>query len=261
MSDRYVQMEARTAIVTGGSSGIGLAVVSRLAATGHKVAFFGSSAGKVEKALHRLDLAGMRSDVMGEAVDIRSASEIQAFVEQVGRRLGPPTILVHSAGMSPKREGERIAVHDTPLDQWQEVLEVNLTGAFLCTRQMLPIMVDRRFGRIVMIGSQAARALPRFAGAAYVASKAGLAGFVRSLAAEYASAGITANTVAPGNIATEMTGGRSSPQNLAAVSAIPAGRIGETGDVAGIVAFLCSPEAGFINGATVDVTGAEFVAP
>lgn len=261
MSGENVRAEARTAIVTGGTSGIGLAVVSRLVAAGCKVAFFGSSTDKVDKALSHLDQAAGDSDIMGEAVDIRSASEIEAFVARVGRRLGAATILVNSAGISPKHGGKRIAVQDTPLEQWNDVLGVNLTGAFLCTREVLPVMVEHRFGRIVMIGSLAARTLPRFAGAAYVASKAGLSGFVRSLAAEYASFGITANTVAPGNIATELTGGRSSPQNLAAVSAIPAGRIGAAGDVAGIVAFLCSSEADFINGATVDVTGAEYVAP
>lgn len=252
--------EDKTAVVTGGSSGIGRAIVSRLVAEGYKVGFFGTSGGKVEALLRTLREEGAGDRALGDVVDIRSPEQVEDFLSQVQRNLGEISILVNNAGISPKADGKRIAVHGTTLDGWNDVLAVNLTGAFLCTRLVLPGMVERRFGRLVMIGSMASRGLPRFAGAAYVASKSGLAGFVRALAAEYASFGITANTVAPGNIATEMTGGPSSPQNRAAVSTIPAGRIGEAGDLAGIVTFLCSQEAGFINGATVDVTGAEYVA-
>ncbi|HIC81920.1 MAG TPA: SDR family oxidoreductase [Kiloniellaceae bacterium] len=251
----------RTAVVTGGSAGIGLAIVERLLCDGYRVGFFGSDAGRVEAARTGLLSAGvLESELFAQAVDLRCAPAIQGFFGDLERRLGPASILVNNAGISPKEAGRRIPAHETPLTQWQDVMAVNLTGAFLSSQQVLPGMKAAGYGRIVMIGSIAARAWPRFAGAAYVASKAGLAGLTRSLAAEYGGLGITTNTVAPGNIATGMTGDPDSSQNQAVLQQIPAGRIGLPKDLPGIVAFLCSEEAGFINGATIDVTGGEYMA-
>lgn len=248
-------------MVTGGSAGIGLAIVERLLHDGYQVGFFGSATKRVEAARARLLSVGFpEADYLARAVDLRSATAIEGFFEDTLERFGPVVVLVNNAGISPKQAGRRIPAHETPLAQWQDVMSVNLTGAFLCCQQVLPAMQAEGFGRIVMIGSMAARAWPRFAGAAYVVSKAGLAGLTRSLAAEYGGLGITANTVAPGNIATGMTGDPDSPQNRAALQQIPAGRIGLPQDLPGVVAFLCSEEACFINGATIDVTGGEYMA-
>ncbi|MCG8360817.1 MAG: SDR family oxidoreductase [Kiloniellales bacterium] len=247
----------RTAVVTGGTAGIGLAIVERLLQDGFRVGFLGSGSERVAAARASLLAAGHPPErMLTQAVDLRAPEAIRAFFDA----FGAPGALVNNAGISPKEDGKRVPLHRTALDQWQDVLSVNLTGAFLCCQIVLPAMCAARYGRIVNVGSLAARALPRFAGAAYVASKAGLAGLTRALAAEYGALGITANTVAPGNIATGMTGDPQSAQNRAAVERIPAGRIGEPDDLAGIVAFLCSEEAAFINGATVDVTGGEYVA-
>lgn len=251
----------RTAVVTGGSTGIGRAVVERLLREGYRVGFFGSGPARVSEARAQLRAQGFGDDkVFARAVDLRSPGDIDGFFAAFACELGPAGALINNAGISPKDAGKRVPIHRTALQQWNDVLAVNLTGAFLCSQCVLPGMLETGFGRIVMIGSIAARALPRFAGAAYVASKAGLAGLTRSLAAEYGARGITANTVSPGNIATPMTGDPQSAQNRAAVAQIPVGRIGMPGDLAGIVVFLCSEEAGFINGATVDVAGGEYVA-
>lgn len=248
--------------MTGGSAGIGLAIVERLLREGFCVGLFGSGSMRVEVARERLLAAGFKEEAFfARAVDLRKTEAIQAFFDAFESGFGPPGVLVNNAGISPKEASQRVAIHKTSLEQWQGVLAINLTAAFCCTQRILPRMMEARFGRIVMIGSIAARALPRFAGAAYVASKAGLGGLTRSLTSEYGAFGITANTVCPGNIATEMTGDAQSSQNVAATANIPTGRIGEPGDLTGIVAFLCSKEAAFINGATIEVTGGEYVSP
>ena len=250
----------KTAVVTGGSSGIGYAVVERLLSAGFQVGFFGSSGDKVNAAEARLLHVADADSFIARQVDLRSVEAIRSFFDEMNETFGGVGSLVNNAGISPKVDGRRVSLHLMPMDQWQDVMAVNLTGALVCTQCVLPRMMDEKFGRIVMVGSVAARIGSHFAGAAYVSSKAGLAGLTRALAVEYASHGITANTVSPGNVASGMTGDAGSPQNLSAVARIPTGRIGEPGDLAGIIAFLCSWEASFINGATVDVTGAEYIA-
>lgn len=149
--------------------------------------------------------------------------------------------------------------NEIQLKEWNEVLAVNLTGAMLCCQAVGPAMMERGFGRIVMIGSVAARTRPKIAGASYVASKAALSGLTKSLVTTYAPFGITVNVVAPGRILTNMAGEPDTPTNRAALAAIPAGRLGQPDDVAAVVEFLISHEAGFVNGAVVDVNGGEFL--
>ncbi|MCO0638191.1 SDR family oxidoreductase, partial [Lutimaribacter sp. EGI FJ00014] len=163
-----------------------------------------------------------------------------------------------NAGYSPKRNGGRVRVEDVDPDEWQDVLSINLTGALVCCRCALPGMVKRRSGIIVFIGSLAGRTIPRIAGAAYAASKSGLLGLSRSIVSEYAQFGITANTVAPGRIATDMAGPTDSPANREALSRIPIGRLGHAEDIARAVLVLAAPQADFINGAVLDVNGGEF---
>jgi len=252
----------RTAIVTGGATGIGYSIVTRLLHDGYNVAFFSSNEGRVNDAKDRLLSSGISENkFLAECVNLKDSGQVDAFFELVNRKFGWVDIYVNNAGISPKDNGKRIPLHLTTNELWSEVQYVNLTSAFQGVKRVLPQMIDNQYGRIIFIGSIAARVRPKFAGAAYVSSKAGLHGLTRAIATEYAEYGITANTVAPGNIATEMTGGPTSPQNLAAVETIPTGRIGSPDDLAGIVSFLSSEEAGFINGATIDVTGAEYTLP
>ena len=246
------------AVVAGGTSGIGRATVRRLHAEGFRVAYFGSSAAHLRESEESLEPS---DNIFGAQVDVREPAQISAFFNSTEERFGAVSALVYASAISPKKEGRRVALHRVEQAEWLDVLSVNLTGALHCCQCVLPGMMLRNYGRMVMIGSIAARAAPRFAGTAYVASKAGLAGLTRALAAEYAADGITANTVSPGNIATSMTGDVDSPQNREAAQHIPAGRVGLPEDLSGLIAFLCSPEAAYINGATIDVTGAEFVAP
>jgi 3-oxoacyl-[acyl-carrier protein] reductase len=249
----------RTAVITGGSSGIGKAIVKRLARDGYRVAFTGLTPMRVSQTVSELESEIENADIMGRAFDIREAGRIQSFFDEVQHKFGDAGILINNAAISPKENGSRIPTHKLTLAQFEDVIAANLTAPLLCTQRVLPGMMQARFGRIIMIGSLAARTVPKFAGSAYVASKAGLAGLARALVGEYAAFGITTNIVSPGNVATRMISGNSPAAMQAAVDRIPAGRLGMPEDFPGIVAFLCSQEAAFINGATIDVTGGEYV--
>jgi 3-oxoacyl-[acyl-carrier protein] reductase len=248
----------KTVVVTGGSSGIGRAIVMRLARDGFRVAFVGTDAARVRESETAARVAA-QSDVMGRVCDLRSADAIAGFFAEVRETFGEVGALINNAGVSPKLNGVKIPSHVVSRAAFADVLNVNLLAPLSCAQQVLPAMMQRRFGRIVMIGSIAARALPRFAGSAYVTSKAGIGGLARSLAAEYGRYGITTNVVSPGNVATGMTGDLTSPQNSASIERIPAGRIGLPEDFSGLIAYLCSEQSGFVNGATIDVTGGEYV--
>jgi 3-oxoacyl-[acyl-carrier protein] reductase len=249
------------AVVSGGSSGIGLAIVARLLREGWRVAFFSQQPTRVEDA-HR-DLAGKHGAdrIMARTVDLREPAAAAAFLRDVEQSWGRIDALICNAGFSPKGPSGRTPLAEVPLAEWNDVLAVNLTGAMLCCQAVLPGMTSRRHGRIVFIGSLAGRTTPRIAGASYSASKSGLAGLMRAIVSEHSAAGVTANTICPGRILTEMAGDPGSPANQAALARIPCGRFGRPEDVARLVSFLVADDADFINGATIDLNGGEFVAP
>lgn len=246
------------AVISGGSSGIGLACAEAFLETGWAVALFSQQQTHVELARDGLQARFGAQDVLASTVDLRDRAAISAFFDKISAAYGRVDALVCNAGFSPKRPEGRAPLAEIPLDEWNEVLAVNLTGALLCCQAVLPGMVARRHGRIVLIGSLAGRTLPRIAGASYAASKAALTGLARSIVAEYAGFGITVNTICPGRIVTGMTGDPSSPTNQAAIARIPAGRLGRPEDIARAALFLCAPEAGFVNGAVLDINGGEF---
>lgn len=250
------------AVVTGGSSGIGLAIVERFLSLGYAVAFFSRTEYSVSKACERIRENFPGLNVLGEPVDLRDANGVNAFFSKVRMELGAARCLVNNAAISPKGEnGRRRPLHELSVTEWDDVIRTNLTGAFLCTQCVLPDMMARSYGRIVSIGSLAGRTMPRIAGAAYAASKSGLAGLMRSVAIEYAAYGVTANTLCPGRILTSMTGGKDNTANQAVLQRIPIGRLGKPTDVAGMATYLCSEEGGFVSGATIDINGGEFAAP
>ncbi|MER8824691.1 3-oxoacyl-ACP reductase FabG [Mesorhizobium sp. M0991] len=249
----------RTAVVTGGTTGIGLACAEVLLGAGHRVAVFSTQTAHVDKAREHLSRKFGADNVLAGAVDLRDRDALTAFFEKVRAKWSQPSILVCNAGFSPKHDGKRLAFDAIPLEEWNDVMAINLTGAMLCCQLAAPGMAALGFGRIILIGSMAGRALPKIAGASYVASKAALAGLARSLVGEYASHGVTINTVAPGNVLTDMMGSPDSPATLAALSRIPSGRMGRPEDIAAVVAFLASDQAEFVNGAIIDVTGGEYV--
>lgn len=250
---------SQIAVITGGTTGIGLATARRLLSRNYLVAVFSQSCESVESARDELAHEFGAERVFAQRVDLGVPAQIAEFFFALRAKWGSPHALVCNAGVSPKGREGATPFNEIHLKEWNEVLAVNLTGAMLCCQAVGPAMMQGGFGRIVLIGSVAARTRPKIAGASYVASKAALSGLTKSLVAAYAPFGITVNLVAPGRILTNMAGEPSTPNNKAALAAIPAGRLGQPADVAAVVEFLISREAGFVNGAVVDVNGGEFL--
>jgi 3-oxoacyl-[acyl-carrier protein] reductase len=193
-------------------------------------------------------------------LDVADEQAVAALPIALGadwQRLG---IVVNNAGISPKAaDGRARRIRDMPAEEWRRVLAVNLTGAFLVSQACLPPLRARRWGRIIMLTSQAARAKSQIAGAHYAAAKTGLMGFARSLAVECGPDGITVNSIAPGRIDTPMARGTTDEANAAFLAQVPMGRVGTPLDVAEVAAFLASDAASYLTGATIDVGGGSFM--
>jgi 3-oxoacyl-[acyl-carrier protein] reductase len=247
----------RVAVVTGARRGIGFAIARRLHENGANVVLFDLNEEETRAAAHSLDPSG--KSVMACIGDVSQTADVQAMAKVAKDTFGGIDILVNNAGISPKHDGKKAAVEEMMEDEWRKVLDVNLTGAFLCSRACLPAMRETGWGRIVNIASQAGRTRSEIAGAHYAASKAGMMGLARALASEVGMAGVTVNSIAPGRIVTPMSSGAPEEINKAVMARIPVGRLGTPEDVAAAVAFLASDDAGFISGATLDVNGGFFM--
>lgn len=231
-------MTQRVAFVTGGSRGIGLAAARRLVKSGHKVAI--GSRSKPDE---------LDSDILWVECDVTSQDSVDNAYTLIEEQLGNVEILVANAGITKDMLMLRMTDED-----FNEVLNANLTGAFRCSKRAVKKMMKARWGRIVLLSSVVG-SLGQVGQANYAASKAGLVGYGRSMAREFASRGITVNLVAPGPIETEMLGAVSEEALKAMVDAVPLGRVGQVEDIAAAIDFLVSEDAGYITGTTLAVDG------
>jgi 2-hydroxycyclohexanecarboxyl-CoA dehydrogenase len=242
----------KVAIVTGGASGIGLAIAERLAGDGAKVAIFDLNATEAEEAAAKIQAGG--GAAVAALVDVADRASVDRGLDDVHARFGPVTILVNNAG----REGFQPFLSITE-ETWNGILSVNLTGTFHCCQAVLPDMLDAGWGRIVNISSSSAQGGQPLM-THYVASKAGMIGLTKALALEFGPQGITVNTIPPGFIDTPMLR-RSEKKGLLGkdvefhASQTPVRRAGRPEDIAAACAFLVSDEAGYVTGQVIGVNG------
>ncbi|SFA54276.1 3-oxoacyl-[acyl-carrier-protein] reductase [Parageobacillus thermantarcticus] len=250
MSERF---KGRVAFVTGGSRGIGKAIVERFAEEGAKVAFIDLN----EEALHitAKELKEKGYEVYAKVASVTDREQVETAVKEIVDQFGSIDILVNNAGVI--RDNLLFKMTD---DDWKTVMDVHLKGAFYCARAVQKYMVEKRYGRIINISSTSA--LGNRGQANYAAAKAGIQGFTKTLAIELGKFGITTNAVAPGFIETDMTKATAERLGIsfeeliqASVAKIPVGRSGKPEDVAQAVAFFADEKSSFINGQVLYVAG------
>lgn len=268
---RLSGLEGRVAIVTGAASGIGRAIVHRLAREGVRLALVDVYEGGLQRLGREVDKASVYSFV----VDLTDPGEVAGLAGRVPREVGDVSFLVNVVGgpVAPSHQDPLPTLPDraSPIEEiddlgWSRILATNLTTAFLVCRAFVPGMKARRSGRIVNFSSIAARRGSDRVGVHYAAAKGGVIGLTKTLALELGPWGITVNAIAPGYINTERieaaAWGRQSPeQHRALLGAIPLGRLGRPDDIAGVVALLCSDSGGYVSGATIDVNGGLYFGP
>jgi len=246
-----MSFENEIALVTGASRGIGKVVAEALGKRGATVigtATSPSGAQAISDALHAAGVKGA-----GMVLDVTDPDSIAAMLGEMSEAYGAPTILVNNAGIT--RDNLLLRMKD---EEWDDVIATNLTAVFRMCRACLKSMMKARHGRIIVISSVVG-ATGNPGQANYAATKAGVIGFAKSLAREIGSRGITVNAVAPGFIDTDMTRALPEAQRAALIGQIALGRLGDASDIANTVAFLASPDAGYITGETIHVNGGMYM--
>ncbi|MEJ7553158.1 MAG: 3-oxoacyl-[acyl-carrier-protein] reductase [Aquificaceae bacterium] len=244
----HIELNSKTALITGSTRGIGKAIAQYLAKAGARVIITGRDQGRAEEVAKEIaQTYGV--ETLGVAMDMSEKDSITSAYERIESLFGGVDILVNNAGITKDKLFLRMSLED-----WEEVLRVNLTGTFLITSLAIKGMLKKRWGRIVNISS-----VVGFTGnigqVNYSSTKSALIGFTKSLAKELASRNITVNAVAPGFIETDMTSVLSDELKQAYLKNIPLGRFGKPEDVAGVVVFLCSDYASYITGEVLHVNG------
>ncbi len=252
-----MSLHGRIAVITGGASGIGLAISRRLAQDGASVAVFDVDYAGAQRLVKQLHADG--SSALAVAVDVSDRRQVDRAVREVRDKLGPIQVLVNCAGIEAFEPFQSITEAS-----WDRIMAVNLKGTFNCTQAIVSDMIEARWGRIINISSSSAQS-----GAAkmthYAASKAGMIGFTKALALELGRAGVTVNTIPPGSIDTPMLRRAAKAGHLggAAVEQVgattPVGRAGTPEDIAAACAFLASEEAGYITGQVIGVNGGRYM--
>ncbi|HHJ39193.1 MAG: beta-ketoacyl-ACP reductase [Methylothermaceae bacteria B42] len=244
-------MDERVALVTGASRGIGRAIALQLAKDGLVVIGTATTDQGAEKISQAISEAGGKGE--GKVLNVTDADQMHALIQAIGKEYGAPTVLVNNAGIT--RDNLLMRMKD---EEWEAVINTNLSSVFRLCKACLRGMMKSRWGRIVNIGSVVG-ATGNAGQANYAAAKAGLVGFTKSLAKEVGSRNITANTVAPGFIDTDMTRELPEEQRQALLQSIPLGRLGDVQEIADVVSFLCSDKAGYITGETLHVNGGMYM--
>lgn len=242
-----LDLHARCAVVTGGASGIGFAIAQRLAVSGARLALWDMSEASLAKAAR--ELAAMTT-VHTLQVDVSRGDCVQDAFAKTVAALGRVDVLVNNAGIS----GPNATTWEYPVDAWESVIKVNLTGTFLCCRTAVPHMIANGYGRIVNIASVAGKEGNPNA-PAYSASKAGVIGLTKALGKELAKTGITVNCVTPSAVRTAMFDQMTEEHVKYMLSKIPMARFGSPQEIGALVAWLCSEECSFSTGAVFDLSG------
>ncbi|MCB2088335.1 MAG: acetoacetyl-CoA reductase [Sphingomonadaceae bacterium] len=235
----------RVAVVTGGTRGIGRAICEALKADGFTVV--ANYAGNEEKARAFTAETG----IAAYKCDVGDHEATLAMCEKIAEEVGPIDVVVNNAGIT--RDG---VLHKMSFDDWNEVMRINLGGCFNMAKACFPGMRERKWGRIVNIGSINGQA-GQYGQVNYAAAKSGIHGFTKALAQEGAKAGVTCNAIAPGYIDTDMVAAVPEPVLEKIIAKIPVGRLGHAEEIARGVSFLCSEEAGFVTGSTMSINGGQ----
>jgi len=240
-----LDFNGRTAVITGGAAGIGLAIAQRLIASGGRVSVWDRDAAALDKAKVHLT-AGIDTRV----VDVADAASVDAAAQAAAAALGRIDALVCSAGIT----GPNTTTWEYPVDAWRQVMEVNVNGVFLCNRAVVPVMLKQDYGRIVNIASVAGKeGNPNASG--YSTSKAAVIGLTKSLGKELARTGIRVNCVTPAAVKTAIFDQMSQQHIDFMLSKIPMGRFGQVEEIAALVAWLCTEDCSFSTGAVFDLSG------